>query len=155
MQLKRYEYTTELFSTERGIYAVFPFDGRAEFGKRSAVRVICTIEGYQFKCSLLPMGDGTHAIYVRKAIRNRIRKDIGDEVHLIIEPDLSPRVIEIPEDFQWLLDDDPELKQKFEKLSFSVREFTINYINEARLPETRARRIEQLIERIRRRFGTG
>jgi hypothetical protein len=87
-----YKYSTELFVTEKGgVFAAFPFDGKKEFGTRAAIRVICTIDSYQLKCSLIPMGDGLHAIHIRKAIRKIIGKEPGDVVQITIEQDLSPK----------------------------------------------------------------
>lgn len=149
MDPKRYQYTTELFTPGNGgVYAEFPFDVKKEFEIRGPVRVHCWINGHYRQCSLIPMGKGTYAIHVRKDIRKIIRKDVDDEVEITIVQDLSQRVLVIPDDFQWLLDDDEELKQKFERLSFSVRSGMIDYINQAKLPETRAKRIEKFIERI-------
>lgn len=156
MEPKRYQYTTKLFFAENGgVYAAFPFDGKKEFGIRGPVRVHCWIDGQYRQCSLLPMGDGTHAIHVRKDIRTIIRKEVGDEIVISIEQDFSPRILDIPEDFQWLLDNEPELRQKFEKLSFSIRSNIVEYINQAKLPEPRAKRIESYINRIQRGFSPG
>lgn len=153
MKSRQYKYATYLFSPERGgVYAGFPFDGLNEFGKRGPVRVVCNIDGYQMKCSLLPMGDGSHAIHIKKDLRKLLGKEEGDKVELVIEQDLSPRIVVIPEDIQWLLDDDPELKEKFEKLTISYKEAIIAYIDQAKLPETRAKRIGQLLERVRLGF---
>lgn len=156
MEPRSYQYTTELFTPENGgVYAAFPFDGKKEFGIRGPVRVHCWIEGHYMQCSLLPIGNGIHAIHVRKDIRKIIQKEIGDEVEITIEQDFSLRILNIPEDFQWLLDNEPELRQKFEKLSFSIRSNIVEYINQAKLPETRAKRIESYIKRIQRGFFTG
>ena len=150
MKPKQYKYKTILFAPERGgVYAGFPFDGLKEFGKRGPVRVNCRIGSIEIKCSLLPMGDGSHAIHVKKDLRKAIGKDVGDEVEMIIEQDLSPRIVIIPEDIQWLLDDDPVFKEKFDKLTISYKESIIAYIDQAKLPETRAKRIGQMIDRIK------
>lgn len=101
------------------------------------------------------MGDGSHAIHVKKELRKKLGKEEGDEVELVIEQDLSPRIVVIPEDIQWLLDDDQELKEKFEKLTISYKEAIIAYINQAKLPETRAKRITQMLERVRIRPRRG
>lgn len=153
---KQYKYTTYLFSHERGgVYAGFPFDGSKEFGKRGPVRVNCSIDSIELKCSLLPMGDGSHAIHVKKELRKMLGKEEGDEVELIIEQNLSPRMVVIPEDIQWLLDEDPELNEIFQKTAISYKEAIITYINQAKQPETRARRIVQMLERVRTRPRRG
>ncbi len=158
MTTKRYEYHTSLFVAERGIpgtFAGFPYDVRSEFGTGGPVRIQCWIDG-QFKTgSIVPMGYGEHAIHIRKEILSKIGKQEGDEVAMIVEPDLSPQVLDIPEDFQWLLDDDAVLSEKFTQLSFSNKKAIISYIEQAKKAETRIRRIENLIQRIKIGFYPG
>lgn len=151
MQPKRFQYKTNLFSMKRGtngVWAGFPFDVRTEFGTGGPVRILCWINGVQKTGSLVPIGNGEHAISIRKEIREATGKDEGDEVEVVVEQDLSPRKLIVPDDFQWLLDEDPELNERFDRLSFSNKSAIINYINEAKRPETRAKRIHLLIQRI-------
>lgn len=157
MPSKQYRYRTTLFSPVRGgIYAGFPYNVRNEFGTGTSVRIKCWIDGYyKSEGCLVPMGGGEHAIHVRKEIREQIGKKEGDEVKVVVEQDLSPRIIEIPEDVQWLLDEDIDLKTKFEELSFSYQSTIINHINEAKRSETRAKRIESMLTRIRIGFYPG
>ncbi|WP_163709783.1 YdeI/OmpD-associated family protein [Mangrovibacterium lignilyticum] len=158
MAIKRFEYSTILFPMERGIpgtFAGFPFDVRKEFGTGGPVRINCWIDGVHKTGSLVPIGNSEHAIYIRKEILKKVGKKEGDEVRMVVEQDLSPKVLEVPEDFQWLLDEDQELKEKFEALSFSYKEGIVNYINQAKRPETRVKRIENFIQRVRVGFYPG
>ena len=155
---KRFEYITILFAMERGIpgtFGGFPFDVRQEFGTGGPVRIHCWIDGVHKTGSLVSIGNGEHAIHFRKAILKQVGKQDGDEVSLIVEEDLSPQVLVIPGDFEWLLDEDPDLKEKFEKLSGSYKRTIVNFINEAKRPETRAKRIENFIQRIKIGFYPG
>lgn len=153
MKPKRYHYKTILFAPERGgIYAGFPFSGKKEFKTNRPVRIKSWIDGFYREGSLVPMGNGEHAIYIRKEIRHAIGKQEGDEVEIILEQNMEQKKLEIPEDFQWLLDDDPKLKVAFEKLSPYNKNAIVNYINHAKRPETRVKRIEKLIEQIK--FGS-
>ena len=156
MKPKRYQYKTTLFAPERGgIYAGFPYSGKDEFGTNGPVRIKSWIDGFFREGSLIPMGTGEHGIYIRKEIRDAIGKQEGDEVEVILEQNFEPRKLEIPEDFQWLLDDDTELKTKFEKLSPYNQSAIVTHINEAKRAETRMKRIENLIERIKFGFQLG
>ena len=157
MSPRRFSYKTILFSPDRGgVYAAFPYNVKKEFGRGSSVRIQCWIDNFHKKeGSLVPMGGGEHAIHVRQEIRKYIGKNEGDEVEIVVEEDLSPLKLEIPEDFMWLLEEDPELKRKFEKLSFSYQSVIIAHINEAKRIETRVRRIENMLSRIRVGFYPG
>ena len=157
MSPKRFCYKTVLFSPVRGgVYAAFPYNVRKEFGTGRSVRIQCWIDNYHKKeGSLVPMGGGEHAIHVRHEIREYLGKNEGDEVEIVVEENLSLRRLEIPEDFKWLLEEDPELKRKFENLSFSYQSVIIAHINEAKRMETRVRRIEDMLSRIRIGFYPG
>ncbi len=153
MKPKKFEYETELFAPERGgVYAAFPFNGKKEFGTNGPVRVECWVDGIGHTGSLLPMGGGQHAIYVKAEIRKAIGKSEGDKVHVVLQENLTPRKLDIPEGLQWFLDDDPELKKKFEKLSFSTRQFIIAYLDEPKQLETKAKRLEDMLRRIQEGF---
>lgn len=158
VKAKRFEYNTVLVAIDRGIpgtFAGFPYKVREEFATGGPVRINCWIDGVHKTGSLVPVGNGEHVIHFRKEVLKKIGKAEGDTVHLVVEQNLSPRVVNIPDDFQWLLHDDPELNKQFQKLSVSYKEAIINYINEAKRPETRAKRIEMFIGRIKTGFSPG
>ena len=56
----------------------------------------------------------------------------------------------VPHDLQIELHDDPEAEAAFAALPPSHRREYIDWILGARLPETRARRVEQTAERVKR-----
>lgn len=57
--------------------------------------------------------------------------------------------IAVPHDLQIALHDDPEAAGAFAALPYSHRREYIDWVLEARRPETRARRIEQTVERVK------
>lgn len=58
------------------------------------------------------------------------------------------REMPVPHDLQIELNDHPAAAAAFEALPFSHKREYVDWILEARRPETRARRIEQTLERL-------
>ena len=50
------------------------------FGTRKPVKVAGTIDGHDFAATLLPMGDGTHLVPLKAALRKTIGKEQGEEI---------------------------------------------------------------------------
>lgn len=89
---KHFSYTAKIQAAEAGkggAYVVFPYDIREEFGK-GRVKVHATFDGEPYDGSIVNMGvkhpDGSicYIIGVRKDIREKIRKNIGDEIDVTI-----------------------------------------------------------------------
>lgn len=59
--------------------AVLPESGRL-LGTRRPVKVGGEIDGHQFTATLLPMGDGTHMVPIKAALRTTVAKGDGDVV---------------------------------------------------------------------------
>lgn len=65
-------------------YAIVPSSAEV-FGRRGPVKTHGTVDGEPVAVTLLPMGDGTHMLPVRAAVRAAIGKSAGDRVHAHLE----------------------------------------------------------------------
>ncbi|MEL7647464.1 MAG: DUF1905 domain-containing protein [Sedimentibacter sp.] len=85
MNEKTYEFDAELKKVPDidGAYVEFPYDVREEFNK-GRVKVHATFDGVEYEGSLVRMGTPGHIIGVRKDIRQKIKKEPGDTVHVTI-----------------------------------------------------------------------
>lgn len=116
-------------------------------GKRPVVRV--TIDSrYSFVSSIAVMG-GTAMIGFSAAHRAASGFAGGDEVEVALELETAPREVEMPPELIAALAADPIAAAAFEKLAFSHRKEHARAITEAKAPETKQRRVEATLKKVR------
>jgi hypothetical protein len=115
-----------------------------DHGKRPPVRV--TVGGHTYPSTVAVMG-GRYLVPL--AAEHRIAAGVaaGDEVEVTLTLDDAPRTVEVPEDFAVALDS-AGVRQAFDALAFSHRKEHVRAIEEAKKPETRAKRIAKAIEML-------
>lgn len=114
------------------------------------VKVRGSIDGYEIKkYHLMPSGKGTLFLAIKAEIRKKIKKQVGDYVHIILYPDNEQ--IEIPEEFLMCLEDDSEALQFFNSLNESEQYNYIKWIYSAKTEQTKVNRIAQTLVRLSKR----
>ena len=132
-----------------GAFVEVPFDVEKAFGSKKP-KVRAMIEGVPYRGTLVRMGTEFHLLLILKGIREQVGKTFGDEVKITVEPDVEPRVVEIPAELKKAFKVEKEAKTFFEKLSYSHQREYVGYITEAKKEETRARRVAQTIEVLKK-----
>jgi len=149
--MEKLSFDAEILDAEIGIdaaYVKIPFDVKAGLGSLRP-KVKATFDRKViYRGLLVRMQTPFHMLLLRKDVRAELGKKIGDIIHVEIELDIEPRVVEIPDLLQKELDKDPEFKQFFEKLSFTHQKEYVNFITEAKKEETRLRRIEKIVQML-------
>jgi hypothetical protein len=119
-----------------------------EYGVNGHVKVKGTIDGVPFRSSLMPHGDGRHYLVVNKTLRDQIKATTGSVVRVVVERDSAPRTVTLPRDFQQALAREARSKAALKKMPYSHLKEYVDWIESAKRPETRARRIASAIERV-------
>ncbi len=132
-----------------GALVEIPFSVQEEFGTRGQVRVTATFDGEPYRGSIAPMG-GRHMLGIAKAIRASIGKNIGDLVHVIVQQDTAPREVEVPRELRDALAGDAVATAAFEGLAYTYRKEYARWIADAKREETRQRRLDKTLEKLRR-----
>ncbi|HEU0246499.1 MAG TPA: YdeI/OmpD-associated family protein [Gaiellaceae bacterium] len=123
-----------------------PFDLEEAFGRaRPPVKV--TIRGHTWRTTP-GVYDGVGHIVVNRDVKVATGVDAGDRVRVAMELDTEPRSIALPTDLQAVLAADPVAAAAFAKLSFTHRREYVEWVEGAKRPETRSRRIGATVERV-------
>jgi len=132
-----------------GAFVEVPFDVEEAFGsKRPKVKAM--IEGAPYRGLLVRMGGEHHMLIILKGIREQVGKTFGDEVKVTVEPDIEPRVIEIPKDLMKELKKEKDAKAFFDKLSYTHQKEYVTWVTEAKREETRQNRIVKTVEMLKK-----
>jgi hypothetical protein len=123
-----------------------PFDVRAVFGK-ARLPVRATLNGYEFQSTLTPYGE-VHYLGVNQKVRAAAGVQIGDRVEVTLAADEAPRIVKPPADLTRALKASPAARARWKQLSFTHQREYVAAIEDAKKPETRARRIAKTIEQL-------
>ncbi|MBV9959379.1 MAG: DUF1905 domain-containing protein [Acidobacteria bacterium] len=145
MPTKRFRVLLEKHESSEATGIKIPFSVEKVFGTRARVPVRGTINGFAFRSSIFPMGEGCHYMVVNKETRAGAKAVAGQTISVVMERDEEPRVITPPQDFARALKANKEARAMWEKLSYTHRKEHVKAIEEAKRPETRTRRIEKAI----------
>jgi hypothetical protein len=113
-------------------------------GKRP--RVTVTLEGYTYRSTVAVYG-GEFVLPLAAAHREAAGVKAGQPVQVTVELDTAPREVELPKDLAAALKK-AGVRAAFDALAFTHRKEHVRAIEEARAPETRARRIDKAVAMV-------
>lgn len=135
------------------VFLDFPVAVSRKLPSRGRVLIRGSMNGFPFRISAFPTGDGTHQIAVNKALQAGAKVRPGEQVHIVLEPDTETRVVRPPADLKRALATAARARDNFEKLSYSHRKGYVDWIEGAKKPETRERRVREAVKRLSRGKG--
>ena len=125
-----------------------PFDPKETFGKvRAPVKV--TVNGYAYRSTIAAMG-GPVCIPLRKSHREAAGIEGSETVAVRLELDDEPREVKPQADFVKALKATPPAWDRWRELSYTHQREYVEALDEAKKPETRARRIENAVQALSR-----
>jgi hypothetical protein len=130
-----------------GAYVEVPAEVIDALGGGGRIPVQAEFDGIAYRGSIASMG-GCMALGVLKGIRAELGKGAGDGVVVTVSRDDAARTVDVPDDLAAALAAAGS-RDAFDRLSFSHRREHVNAINDAKKPETRARRIAKAIEMLK------
>jgi hypothetical protein len=146
MSAKRFTAQLERVG-KTGTAFTIPFDLKEAFG-RARPPVEVTIRGHTWRTTPGVYG-GVGMVVVNRAVKAATGVDAPDRVRIVMALDTEPRAVDVPDDLARALAAEPGAAAAFAALSVSHRREYVEWIDEAKRPETRARRIASTVERVR------
>jgi len=135
-------------ASKGGAYIEIPFNVEEVYGAKR-VKVKATFDGIEYRGSLVRMGSDCHILGITKAIRQKIGKSIGDSVLVTLKEDDEPRFIEVPLEFKEVIEQDIELLNFWNTLSYSAQKKYADWMMSAKKEETRAKRLSTSVEKLK------
>ncbi|HXC78342.1 MAG TPA: YdeI/OmpD-associated family protein [Candidatus Acidoferrum sp.] len=120
-----------------------------KLGLKGMPKINAVIAGTPYRGSLMPMGDGTYCLGVLKSIQEAAGVGSGDSITIDLELDLSPRTVELPADLANAIAHDNRAMAAWEAMSYTNKKEMARFIEEAKRPETRERRLAQAAASLR------
>ncbi|WP_133013624.1 YdeI/OmpD-associated family protein [Clostridium cuniculi] len=146
--MKKFNAEIKKIEEKDGAYIEIPFDVEEVYGAKR-VKVKATFDGVEYRGSIVKMGLPCYIIGITKDIRKKIEKEPGDIIEVIIEKDEEERVVEIPTYFKERIELDNNIKEFWNTLSFSMQKKYVTWITSAKKEDTRNKRIDTAIEKLK------
>lgn len=126
----------------------------AEQATAGRVPVEGTIAGAPFRATLVPVGGGRQRLYVNGGMRAAAGVGVGDVVTVRLHAVPAGQVT-VPTDLAATLDAEPGARAAFDGLTPAHRRQLLRYVDDARTPATRARRLARVADQAMGRPATG
>jgi len=144
--------TTILRFDEKGektgwTYIVIPAEQAQKLkpGTKKSFRVKGKLDNHSVKqVALIPMGEGDFIIPINAAMRKAIGKRKGAQLTVQLAADDA--AFQFSKEMMECLEDEPKALENFKKLSGSEQRYFSKWIDSAKTPDTKAKRIVQTLD---------
>ena len=143
----KFEAIIQQVENKDATFIEIPFDVEKEFGDKR-VKVKAKFDNVDYRGSIVRMGMPCFMIGLTKEIRKKIGKGIGDTVSVEIEKDEEERIVEIPIEFESMLNKNNNAKEFYGSLSYSQKKKYITWITSAKKEETKIKRMNEALLKL-------
>jgi hypothetical protein len=143
----RFKATVEL-TGKTATFMEVPLDIPSLFEGAMKPPVKVTINDHVYRSTIAVYG-GRYYLPINRDVKRATGVAAGDTIDVAIERDTDERVVKAPPDLRAALNGDTQAGNNFRKLSYSHQKEYVDWIDDAKQDETRRRRIEKTIEKLR------
>lgn len=135
---------------EAWCFVRIPADVTEALATKARISVKLTVGKQVFPTSAFANGKGGHHIMFNKAMQAAAGAAAGDSVTLTLERETGERKVDVPADLKRALAKDAKAKAFFDGLAPSCRKEYAGYVEEAKRPETRVKRVAQTLAMLKK-----
>jgi hypothetical protein len=143
---KRFKVVLEKAPDSEACGITIPFDVKEAWGALR-VPVRGTINGFPFRSTVVRMA-GCFLMAVNQGLRAGANAKAGDVIDVVMEPDEEPRAVTPPDDVARAIGKSKAARAGWEAASYTRRKELILAVEDAKKPETRARRIQKAVAEL-------
>lgn len=140
-------FKTSVIQSENRTYVVIPFDPNEVWGEKERHYVAGSIGGHPFRGCLDFYGNRVALPLGPAWVRDNELAD-GESVEVVMSPE-GHQIDNVSPDVAASLTADPEARAFFESVAPFYRNNYIRWIEDAKRPETRSKRIAETVELLR------
>ena len=129
-------------------FVTLPKAASAKLGAKGRVPIQGAINGFAFRSSAFPDGEGSHLIQVNNDMKKGAGVAAGDTASFSIEPATDEVKVEVPPALRKALAGHPGAKAQWDAITPKAREEWVKWVTGAKKEETRAARVEKTCERL-------
>ena len=142
-------FDARLYKLDKWTIARVPEDESSKLPSRGQVNVKGTINGRDFQTVLEPDGYWSHWMRIDDAQQKELGVSAGDTVALELTPSKDWPEPDIPTDFAKALNAADDIHELWAKITPMARWEWIRWVNATKDPDTRQRRIEASVSKMR------
>ena len=135
--------------SESWTFLTLPNDASTKLPSRGMTSVEGTLNGFPFRATLEPNGQGGHWLKVDRTLREAAGAEAGDRVTLEIAPVAVEPEPEVPDDLRHALTAaPPKASETWSDITPLARRDWIHWITSGKRAETRAKRIKVAVSKL-------
>lgn len=127
-----------------------PDDASGKLPSRGQVAVKGVVNRHAFQTVLEPDGTRGHWLEIDKTVRQSLAISDGDSVTVEVEPSTAWPETDVPQDLQAALAGAPEIAEHWRDITPMARWEWVRWIKATKNPQTRDRRVEVAISKLRK-----
>ena len=117
-------------------------------------RIVCTLnEILELQCAIMSAGEGIYFININKKIRDQLKLKEGTNVRVHLEKDQSEFGLPFPPELEAVLEQDPDGKEYFFKLTPGKQRNIIYGVGQVKNTDLRIHRAMIMIEHLKKNKG--